>query len=291
MPQFSHQLIAARKAKSMTQEQLAQAVHISRSRVSRWETGDAVPDLAMIRLLSEVLEADLLATPDMEAPAQPSEASLAEESPASEAAAEEPSSEPDAPPASEVTPAPKTTPAPKKRWLPAVIGGAAVLAAVVLLLLFLPGKQAPAPAAVYEPYTLEWYQQEVAPVENQAHVAVVPGNNPTKAVRFEEFTGGVGWFFTFDCYETNGVPFTVTKITQTVFNAHGQDHMEHTGDDVTRIMGDPALTKDRAFPFTWTGGFPLQTVSGVGLALEGMDANGHELIFRGYVQLSQEIDE
>lgn len=285
MPQFADQLIAARKAKAMTQEQLAQAVHISRSRVSRWETGDAVPDLDMIRQLSEVLEVDFLASPEKEEPVLADVPAPAEESPAHEApAAQEPAAEPDAQPAE----SPK--PAAKKRWLPAVIGGAAVLA-VVLMLLLLPGKKAPTPVEVYEPFTLEWYQQEIAPVENLAHVTIVPGSSPTKAVRFEEFAGGVGWFYSFDCSEVNGVPFTVTKITQTVFSARGQDHMEFTGDEVIGIMGDTTLTKEQAFPFTWTGGFPLQSVSGVGLALEGVDANGHELIFRGYVELSQEIEE
>ena len=43
-----------RTAQNMTQDQLAQAVHISRSRVSRWETGSAMPDLAMLLKLSEV---------------------------------------------------------------------------------------------------------------------------------------------------------------------------------------------------------------------------------------------
>jgi len=282
MPQFADQLTAARKAKGLTQEQLARAVHISRSRVSRWETGDAVPDLNMIRLLAEVLEVDFFALMDKAEPAQEEAPAPAEESSVPEEPEEEPAAE------AEQQPAPENKPAAQKRWIPAAIGGVMVLA-VLLLLLLLPGKKAP--AVVYEPYTKEWYQQEVTPVKNQAHVMVKPQSNPTKAIRFEEFSTGVGWFYSFDCYETNGVPFTVTKITQTVFNANGQDHSEFTGNQVIDIMRNPTLSTEREFPYTWTGGFPLQKVSGVGLALEGVDANGNELLFRGYVELSQEIAE
>ena len=39
MPKFSEQLINLRKARNLTQEQLAQALDISRSRISRWENG------------------------------------------------------------------------------------------------------------------------------------------------------------------------------------------------------------------------------------------------------------
>ena len=279
MPEFANQLTAARKAKSMTQEKLAQAVHISRSRVSRWENGEAVPDVEMLRRLSEVLEVDFLA------------AGAAETSPAEthEEAAEMPE---EAPAAQEELPQTEETapekPLWKKYWPLAAAAGA--LLVMVLLLALLPGKQAPQEA--YEPYTMAWYQQEQAAVAGQAYVKVGSLENPVKAIRFEEFKGGVGWFYNIRCEETAGVPFKVTKITHTVFNARGQDDSVFEGEQLKNIMGgDTALRTDRSMPFEWGGGFPLQSVSGVGLAVEGVDANGNELVFRGYVELSQEIAE
>ena len=77
-----------------------------------------------------------------------------------------------------------------------------------------------------------------------------------------------------------------------MFNARGQDDSVFEGEQLKNIMGgDTALRTDRSMPFEWGGGFPLQSVSGVGLAVEGVDANGNELVFRGYVELSQEIAE
>lgn len=273
MPDFAQQLTAARKAKHMTQEALAQAVHISRSRVSRWEHGETVPDVEMLRKLSEVLEVDFLST------GKPTEAALPEmpaEEP-QEAVAQE----------AQAADAPVQQPAVKRVWLAAAAVGVILLA--VVLLLALPRKAAP--AQVYEPYTMAWYQQEQSAVAGQAYVKVGSVENPVKAIRFEEFTGGVGWFYSIRCEETAGVPFTVKKIIHTVFNAAGQDDSIFEGEQLAGIMGDTTLRKDRPMPFEFGGGFPLQNVKGVGLAVEGVDANGNELVFRGYVELSQEIAE
>ena len=284
MPQFSQQLIAARKAKAMTQEQLAQVVHISRSRVSRWETGDAIPDLDMIRLLSEVLDFDFLASAEKDDPAQPVEA-VAEESQPEPATAEPvPTAE-----KAHVEIVQNTKPFFRKPWFLAASGGALVLI-LALVIVLVTGSLTPAP--VYEPYTKEWYQQAASPVKNQAHVTITPMENPTKAIRFDDFPDGVGWFYTFYCDEVNGVPFTITKITQTYFNHVGADHHVYTGNELLHIVeGDDVLRQDRPKRMLFTGGFPLQPINSVGLALEGVDAFGHELLFRGYVELSQEIAE
>ena len=279
MPHFAKQLIAARKAKAMTQEQLAQAVHISRSRISRWETGDAVPDLDMIRLLSEVLEFDFLASEEKEEFEQPAE----------EVPADTPAEEPAVPEEAADEEVATAKPVYRKPWFLACAGGAALVIVALVIVLF---TGVLAPAQVYEPLSVEWYQQTAERVKDQAYVTIQPEQNPTKAIRFAEFPDGVGWFYTFYCDETNGVPFTVTKITQTVFNHVGADHMEYTGADLLRVMqGDDVLRTDRPQRMTFTGGFPLQRVSGVGLLVEGVDANGKELSFRGYVELSQEIAE
>lgn len=272
MPEFAEQLIAARKAKGLTQEKVAQAVHISRSRVSRWETGEAVPDVEMLRKLSEVLEVDFFSGVKG----------------VDDAAPEIPPAETAAPAAVQEETVMSVKSTRKKYWLMAAVAGA-FLAVVVLLLVVLPGKQ---PAAEpHEPYTMAWYQQAQTPVAGQAHVVVASPENPVKAIRFEEFEDGVGWFYAFCCEEVNGVPFTVKKITQSLFNTMGRDDQTFEGEQLENIMGDTTLSKNRAMPFEFCGGFPLQNIKGVGLAVEGVDAKGNGLVFRGYVELSQELAE
>lgn len=53
---FSDRLIAARKAKGLSQEALAEALGVSRQAVSKWETGESRPDLDNLIALCEQLE-------------------------------------------------------------------------------------------------------------------------------------------------------------------------------------------------------------------------------------------
>lgn len=53
---FQDNLIACRKAKGMTQEELAVRLHVVRQTVSKWEKGKSVPDAEVLVRLSEVLE-------------------------------------------------------------------------------------------------------------------------------------------------------------------------------------------------------------------------------------------
>ena len=45
-----------RKEKGLTQEQLAEQFNVSRRSVSRWETGNNMPDLSMLITLAEYYE-------------------------------------------------------------------------------------------------------------------------------------------------------------------------------------------------------------------------------------------
>lgn len=48
-----------RKEKGLTQEQLAEKVNVARRTVSRWETGNNMPDLDILIELSDYYEVDL----------------------------------------------------------------------------------------------------------------------------------------------------------------------------------------------------------------------------------------
>ena len=51
---FNEALIAARKAHGLTQEQLAAKLYVTRQAVSRWERGEVIPGIDMIKLIATV---------------------------------------------------------------------------------------------------------------------------------------------------------------------------------------------------------------------------------------------
>lgn len=53
---FSEKLLTLRKGKNLTQEQLAEQLDVSRQSVSKWESGQAVPELDKIIALSNVFD-------------------------------------------------------------------------------------------------------------------------------------------------------------------------------------------------------------------------------------------
>ena len=52
---FSEKLLTLRKANDMTQEQLAEKLDVSRQSISKWESGQATPELEKIIAMSTVL--------------------------------------------------------------------------------------------------------------------------------------------------------------------------------------------------------------------------------------------
>ena len=56
---FAEVLRRLRIEKGFSQQQLAEALHVDRSTVGKWETGDRVPDMTMLSRLSDRLGADV----------------------------------------------------------------------------------------------------------------------------------------------------------------------------------------------------------------------------------------
>ncbi len=81
-------LAALRKAQGLTQLQLAEQLHYSDKAVSKWERGESMPDLAVMKQLADfygIRIDDFLLTPEQRAEAQPApEESPAEAEPAPE---------------------------------------------------------------------------------------------------------------------------------------------------------------------------------------------------------------
>lgn len=56
---FKENLITLRKVKNLSQEELAEKIGISRQTLSKYETGESLPDIEKCRLLAEILEVTL----------------------------------------------------------------------------------------------------------------------------------------------------------------------------------------------------------------------------------------
>ena len=57
--QVGARIAALRKARGLTQEQLAERLHVTRQAVSSWETANSYPDVEMLAVLSEALEVSI----------------------------------------------------------------------------------------------------------------------------------------------------------------------------------------------------------------------------------------
>lgn len=68
---FSEILTRTRKARGMSQEDLASKIQVSRQAVSKWETGDALPDLNKLLLLADALDISLDELCGRESPVSP----------------------------------------------------------------------------------------------------------------------------------------------------------------------------------------------------------------------------
>ena len=56
---FADNLLPLRKMNHMSQEELAEKVNVSRQTLSKWETGESVPDIEKCKLLAEIFRVTL----------------------------------------------------------------------------------------------------------------------------------------------------------------------------------------------------------------------------------------
>ena len=242
MQTFGEQLTAARKAKGMTQEALANAAAVTRQTISSWERGRTLPDIDSVRRLSDILGVDLSQTAEGQnaAPA-PEAAPKAEEQTAPATAAKRQI---------------------KKWWIAA---GAAVLACIVVAcFLLFPRKSAPKIDTAF-------FTQETP---NEAGRAYLTFSHRT----WIENNGGTDYqMYDFTLTEKNGIAFSISRIEiQGEAQSGAIKETTMSAEDLaTTINPDIAAYGD----VTIMGGFPKGAFDRVGIAVYGNDANGAPIAF------------
>ena len=56
---FNEKLIELRKKQGLSQEELAEKIFVTRQAVSRWETGDTIPNIDTLKLLSKLFDVSI----------------------------------------------------------------------------------------------------------------------------------------------------------------------------------------------------------------------------------------
>lgn len=269
MKAFSEQLIQARKARGLTQTQLANVMGLTRQGISNWERGRSVPDQDSILQLSKLLDwkFDIPGISIQEGSAE--------------------------------NPLPMPMPQQPSRKKTLLLCAASFILGLAVMFVFtniIPSIK-PAGSRNYGsvpsdiiPDTEGWFRYEREYNPEHANINIGYSANPVKAVADPGYPDGYGWFYTFYYTEMNGIDFHPESYTEYFIGSDGRTNtISYTAEDMTSWWGENTIPgHDQRYV---RGGLPLQDVAGIGLKIAGTDAKGEALEFFGYLELSQEIEE
>ena len=139
-------------------------------------------------------------------------------------------------------------------------------------------------------FPAEWYREPAENIEGQAYLHISPWQSPVLLTPVEDAPFPYIWNVVFTVEETNGVPFTITRMTEVFFNEVGEigDIYVMGQAEAANFFQDEVLQPHKVYSYNI--GRPACGDTGYGLALEGVDENGNERAFSLYVPLSQEIE-
>jgi len=264
---LSEQLTAARKACGMTQEQLSEALNMSRQAISHWETGRSMPDAEMLRRLSVLLHVNFLTDePEATASAVKEEAKGAEQEPAAEATDDQ---------SKGMEPAPVHVALWKQPVL--YLSIAIVLMAVTVMTLVLGGRKEPV-----QPVS-QLVSGTVAPAVThvpgeQAEVRIIPNQNPITPSIDPVLGSTPWWIYHLTFQETAGVDFTIEKMTLTQAYQDGTSNVvEYGAESVVAFLGTNVLRQ--GLPLQMHTAEPLRDYASFTTRIDGMDAKGNALAF------------
>lgn len=274
------QIREARNRLGMSQDDLAERIHVSRGKISHWETGLRPPKSEEIRELEEVLQYKFVIEQEQ---AQSPDGQAAE-------AADSPCKVPSAEKKSILhTLLQKSIPA----WLCASIVGGVFVVMLVIMLCTTSNLQKQIDALtqpVITPYSLAWFQEADVIEEGKAFITITTDQNPVMAQPNPDGGDRNIWYYQIILVEHNGIPFTVTELTMQPFNGDVPKSAKTENSEwITAAWGSNTIP---ANGIQYVGsGMPVQAITHMGILIKGVDANGNELEFRGVVKFSQELAE
>lgn len=222
MQTFAEQLNAVRKEHHITQEQLAQELNVSRTTISRWESGKVLPDIETIKHLSQVLNYNFFTVEGL------ADTAPAEEASAREALADE----------TTVTPETPSVRQRSKGWMYAA-GGLCLLALCLFVLFGIVNK--PSTKAALKQQTAS---EAAGPKSDRAEIVVTPSDTIVYLQDFAPDSGkrGRGWSVDFSFENKSDVPFNIEKI---VYYYYQDGEMRSYGEvpfsDIRHLMSNDQL--------------------------------------------------
>ena len=256
MQNFAERLSQTRRARQMTQAELAQQMHVSRQMVSHWENGRVIPNEETERRLCELLDISI-----EEKPQVAGRRGLSRWLPVAAACA-----------ALSVAVV-LCTPLIEKKTENHYVAQAAAAQTTA--------QKNVTPIST----SLEWYQGTDENVPGKAYVKFIPTETEAKVCYRAKEGPQIGWDAQFVYQEQNGISFTPEKWTAVIFNADGSVRWVRTDlaeeSNYERVILPQVPNKMGSF-------IPVDASIGYGVAVEGVDENGNRLVFHGYIPLSQE---
>ena len=251
MAAFSEKLTAARKAAGMTQEELAEVVHVARNTISNWERGQRQPDLETLRLLEQALHTDFLHADEPGAAAEEAAETEADAVPAQGAAG--------------------------KKTRRILLLAAVLLAVCFLLLPALRGKPAAStPDANGRRYAVADYDKTTPNEAGKAYLTI------ERSLTVRPGDGKDYYAINFSVREDNGIAFTIERLECVIFFADHADVRVFSHNELAGFGYEPDMP---AYGFlSIDNGFPTdqQGLQGMSLKIMGTDANGAALTFTSY---------
>ncbi|MBQ3424554.1 MAG: helix-turn-helix transcriptional regulator [Clostridia bacterium] len=259
MAGIGEQIIQARKAKGMTQDALAEALNVSRSTISNWETGRRMPNAQMLAKLSKLLDHSFVVGVENVSP------------PAAETVCA--ASEPD-PAAPEQEPV--STPGRRLWWL--AVAAAVLVCLCVALLLYRAHRPTVYTDGEGNRYSPEQFQQLTPREEGKAWLSV------ETVLRTQHADGMDMWMYEFTFHEMNGVGMTIDRLELDIFVDATVHPRIFSGEGLSELGLESRI--EPGGDWSVSGGMPVQEkVKGVGMVLTGTDDTGQQRTFSDFLAL------
>lgn len=269
METFGKQLAKARKAAHLTQDQLAEKVHVTRAAISHWENGRYVPDFDMIQALAQALDCRFDVngqenkTENGESDNKADNLTVPEEGPEKKA---------------------DNSATRKKSVLPLIIAVAIIISAAVLIIIFShPFGQPESPKEFISNtekgvrYRIEDYQAVTPREEGKPYLTI------NTESRVEHGENRDFWMYSFILIEDQGKPIHLQQIVQVVFSADRAFPQVFPESELATYQIGPDIDANQSCVFT--GGLPMdqKDMYGIGLMVYAKDEAGERMVFTAYI--------